>query len=146
MLASVEAVAVAVVAKLIKVPTEERQVVAVGEELDSLLVMVVHKLVDVVVEVILVEQMQMKQLLEMVVVVLIMETKHMVLVVEKVDNLEKQRIVEVVLKLVVDLVEETEQQLEELQDLVLQLTTMARFRVTQLLQVSVSLQTRFLVL
>ena len=40
MLASEEAVAVAVVVKVIKVQIEERQVVAVVEELDSLLEMV----------------------------------------------------------------------------------------------------------
>ena len=106
------------VAKLTKVQTEELLVVEAVVVLDSLQVMEVN-LVMVVRMVVLVRQV-MKLLLEMVVAVVIMETKHTVLLVEKVVNLERQQIMEVVLKQVVDLVEETEQQLEVFQDLVLQ--------------------------
>ena len=118
MLASEEAVAVAVVAKLTKVQIEELLVEEAVVVLDSLQVMEVNLVM--VVRMVVLDHLVMKLLLETVVAVVIMETKRTVLLVEKVDNLEKQQIVEVVLKQVVDLVEETEQQLEEFQDLVLQ--------------------------
>ena len=82
--------------------------------LDSLQVMEVNLVM--VVRMVVLDHLVMKLLLEMVVAVVIMETKRTVLLVEKVVNLERQQIMEVVLKQVVDLVEETEQQLEELQD------------------------------
>ena len=117
----------AVVAKLTKVQTGELLVEEAVVVLDSLRVMEVNLVM--VVQMVVLDHLVMKLLLEMVVAVVIMETKHTVLLVEKVVNLERQQIVEVVLKQVVDLVEETEQQLEELQDLVLQLTIVEQFKV-----------------
>ena len=114
MLASEEAVAVAVVAKLTKVQIEELLVEEAVVVLDFLQVMEVNLVM--VVRMVVLDHLVMKLLLEMVVAVVIMETKRTVLLVEKVVNLERQQIMEVVLKQVVDLVEETEQQLEELQD------------------------------
>ena len=131
MLASEEAVAVAVVAKLTKVQTEELLVVEAVVVLDSLQEMEVNLVMVVRMEVLV--QVVMKLLLEMVVAVVIMETKRTVLLVEKVDNLEKQQIVEVVLKQVVDLVEETEQRLDETLDLVLQLTIVEQFKEARVL-------------
>ena len=84
--------------------------------LDSLQVMEVNLVM--VVRMVVLDHLVMKLLLETVVAVVIMETKLTVLLVVKVDNLEKQQIVEVVLKQVVDLVEETEQRLGEFLDLV----------------------------
>ena len=127
MLASEEAVAVEEVAKLTKVQIEELLVEEAVVVLDSLQEMEVNLVT--VVQMVVLDHLVMKLLLEMVVAVVIMETKHTVLLVEKVVNLERQQIMEVVLKQVVDLVEETEQQLEELQDLVLQLTIVEQFKV-----------------
>ena len=121
------AVAVEVVDKLTKVQIEELLVEEAVVVLDSLQVMEVNLVM--VVRMVVLDHLVMKLLLEMVVAVVIMETKHTVLLVEKVVNLERQQIMEVVLKQVVDLVEETEQQLEELQDLVLQLTIVEQFKV-----------------
>ena len=74
---------------------------------------------DVVEQMVVVVLMQMRRLLEMVVMDIITLEKLAVAVEEKVDNSVKTQIMVVTLKLVAVAVEETVQQSEEIQDLVL---------------------------
>ena len=101
MLASEEEVAVAVVAKVIRMQIEERQEVAVVEELDSLLEKVLPTLVDVVAVADLVDQMLVLQVLDLVEMDILMQEKLLVVVEETVDHLEILQMLVIHLKQVV---------------------------------------------